>query len=121
VTHRQDRIKLSGVKLYPRIGTTPQERASTQECVADLVLWGDFEAAASTDSLDKSVDYTRVLAVVSDTALAQEYNLVETLAYAVVRNVLRAFPLDRVRVNLRKQPASLADRLAFVEVEVEES
>jgi 7,8-dihydroneopterin aldolase/epimerase/oxygenase len=121
VVHRQDRITLGGVKIFPRIGTTPEERSSPQECNADLVLWGDFEAAASTDSLDKSVDYSRVLTIVTNTAMAQEYSLVETLAYAIVRNVLRAFPLDRVRVKLRKRPASLIDQLDFVEIEIEES
>jgi 7,8-dihydroneopterin aldolase/epimerase/oxygenase len=109
------------VKIFSRIGTTPEERSSPQECNADLALWGDFEAAASTDSLDKSVDYTRVLTLVTNTALAQEYHLVETLAYAIVRNVLRAFPLDRVRIKLRKRPASLINQLDFVEIEIEES
>ncbi len=102
---------LAGVKIYPRIGTTQEERSSPQECQADLVLWGDFEAAASTDSLDKSVDYSRVLSVVQQTARAQEYNLLETLAYKTVRNVLQNFPVDRVSIKVRKRPASLLDQI----------
>lgn len=112
---------LAGVKIYPRIGTTQEERSSPQECQADLVLWGDFEAAASTDSLDKSVDYSRVLSVVQQTARAQEYNLLETLAYKTVRNVLQNFPVNRVSIKVRKQPASLLHQIDFVEVEVEDS
>ncbi len=112
---------LSGVKVYPRIGTTPEERISPQECQADLTLWGDFEAAASTDSLDKSVDYTRVLSVVQQTARAQEYSLLETLAYRTARNVLQSFPVNRVSIKVRKRPDSLRDQLDFVEVEIEDS
>ena len=121
MVQRQDRITLTGVKLHPRIGTTAEERSAPQECQADLTLWGDFEAAASTDSLDKSVDYSRVLSVVQQTAGAREYSLVETLAYRIVRKVLENFPVSRVSIRLRKRPASLLDQIDCVEVEVEDS
>ena len=121
LVHRKDRITLAGVKIFPRIGTTPEERAEPQECSADLILWGDFEAAAATDSLEKSVDYAKVLSVVQQTVGAQEYNLVETLAYRMVRSVLQSFPVDRVCAKVRKRPASLLGDIDFVEVEVEDS
>jgi dihydroneopterin aldolase len=112
---------LAGIRIYPRIGTTPEERSSPQECHADLVIWGDFEAAASTDCLDKSVDYTRVLATIQQISMAQEYNLVETLAYRIVRKLLQEFPISRVSVKVRKRPENLRGQIDFVEVEVEES
>jgi len=121
LARRQDRITLAGVKIFPRIGTTVEERAEPQECEADLILWGDFEAAAATDSLEKSVDYCRVLSLLQQTAGAQEYNLVETLVYRIVRTILQSFPADRVRVRVRKRPASLTGQLDFVEVEIEDS
>jgi dihydroneopterin aldolase len=121
LAHRKDRITLAGVKILPRIGTTSEERAVPQECRADLVLWGDFEAAAATDSLEKSVDYSRVLSLVIQTAAEQEYNLVETLAYRIARKVLQNFPLDRVCVKVRKRPVTLLDNIDFVEIEVEDS
>jgi dihydroneopterin aldolase len=118
---KQDSITLSGIRIFPHIGTTSEERSVPQECSAELILWGDFEAAASTDSLEESVDYTRVLAVVQQTAAAQAYNLVETLAYRIVRRILQQFPIHRVRIKLRKRPAVLANDLDFIEIEVEES
>ena len=121
MVHRQDLITLAGVKIFPRIGTSPEERASPQECWADLTIWGDFEAAASTDSLDKSIDYSRILSLVQETSSAQEYNLVETLAYKIVRILLQSFPVNRVRIKVRKRPASLLNQIDFVEIEVEES
>jgi len=121
LAHRQDRITLNGIRIYPRIGTTPEERSSPQECRADLAVWGDFEAAASTDSLEKSVDYTKVLSTVQQISTAQEYNLVEALAYRIVRKVLQEFPVSRVSVKVRKRPETLRGRVDFVEVEVEES
>jgi len=117
----QDQITLAGIKLYPRIGTTAEERQSPQECQADLTLWGDFEAAAATDALEKSIDYCQVLRTVQDSAKACEYNLVETLAYRIVRSVLQNFPVSRVKIKVRKRPFILQEQIDYVEVEVEES
>jgi len=118
---REDQITLVGIKLNPHIGTTPEERVNSQECQADLTIWGDFEGAASLDSLDGSIDYCQVLATVQQTASSREYNLLETLAYGIVRVVLQGFPISRARIKLRKRPASLRGEIDFVEVEVEES
>ena len=117
----QDQITLAGVKLRTHIGTSPEERRDPQECQADLTLWGDFEAAAATDSLDKSIDYCQVLSKMQETANAREYQLLETLAYKIVRAVLQSFPVNRVRVKLRKRPPILLDQIGHVEVEIEES
>lgn len=113
-------MTLSGVKLCPRIGITADERSNSQECVADLTVWGDFEAAAATDELDKSIDYCRILKIMQEVACEREYNLVETLAYSIVRAVLESLPISRVRIRLRKSPATLVGQLNFVEIEVEE-
>lgn len=118
---RTDRITVAGIKLQLHIGVTPEERRPPQPCQADVTLWGDFEAAASTDALDKALDYSAVLNLVLEVAHSREYNLVETLAYEIARGILRSFPAHKVGVKVRKRPAALAQKVDFVEVEVEES
>lgn len=118
---REDRITLAGVKLRPRIGVTPGERRLPQPCEADVTLWGDFGSAADSDSLEKAVDYSRVLEAIGATAQRREYNLIETLAHRIARDILESFPVKRVEVRLRKRPASLQRQLEFVEVCLEES
>ena len=120
VKSKDDRITLAGVKLQPKIGVTPGERRMPQACDADVTLWGDFEAAGSTDSLDKALDYSRVLTRVIETAHSGEYNLLETLAYRISRDVLQGFPAKKVSVRIRKRPATLSGKLDFIEVEVEQ-
>jgi 7,8-dihydroneopterin aldolase/epimerase/oxygenase len=116
-----DRIALVGIKLRPRLGVTPEERRTPQSCIADVSIWGDFEAAASTDDLAAALDYSKVLAKVVEVAHQHEYNLLETLAYRLGRAVLQGFPAQRVSVKIHKQPAVLADQLDHVEVEVEQA
>jgi dihydroneopterin aldolase len=117
----EDRITVAGIKLYPHIGTTPEERSTTQECEAFLTVWVDLQGAASMDNIDRSVDYFRLMETAQKTARASEYNLIETLAYRIVRKVLEDFPVSRVQVRLRKRPASMRNSVDYVEVQVEES
>jgi 7,8-dihydroneopterin aldolase/epimerase/oxygenase len=117
---RDDRITLAGIRIYPHIGTTPEEKSNPQECELDLSIWGNFEAAATADSIDKSIDYCRVLEVVQEIAGAREYALVETLGYGISRAIIQKFPVNRVNVTLRKRPAILLNQIEYVEIEVEE-
>ena len=118
---RVDRVTVAGIQLHPHIGVNPEERRLPQPCLADVTLWGNFEAAASTDCLDEALDYSKVVNLVLETAHSREYNLIETLAHQIALRVLQSFPADRVSAKVRKRPASLTDRIDFVEVEVEES
>ena len=118
---REDRLTLVGVKLEPRIGVTPGERRQPQACEADISLWGDFEAAATTDSLSNAIDYSKVVATVLGVAQSREFNLLETLADQLAKAMLTEYPAFRVQVRVRKRPASLTSKLDYVEVEMEES
>jgi len=117
---REDRLTLANIKLMPRIGVTEGERRQPQLCYADVTLWGDFEAAAATDALDRALNYSRVFQRVVEISTSREFNLLETLAYQIARDTLSGFPARRVGVRVRKRPASLSDKLDFIEVEVEE-
>lgn len=115
-----DSITIAGMRLLARIGTTSEERQEPQQCEADLTVWANCEAAAATDMLDRSVDYCGVLENAKKIAAEREYNLVETLAYAILRSTLQKFPISRARIRLRKRPAALREQIDYVQVEVEE-
>ena len=116
---RMDRLKLSGIRIFPRIGVTAEERAAQQECRADVVLGGDWSSAAATDALTDSIDYCLVLEKVRTVAAAREYALLETLSHSIAQSVLADFPVESVKVRVRKRPAVLRALLDFVEIEVE--
>jgi dihydroneopterin aldolase len=84
-------------------------------------LWGDFEVAATTDSLSNAIDYTKVVATALKVAHSEEFNLIETLAGQLAKAMLTEYPAARVKVRVRKRPVSLTSKLDYVEVEMEES
>jgi 7,8-dihydroneopterin aldolase/epimerase/oxygenase len=116
-----DKVLLSGIRIRPHLGVDASERNIPQDCEADVAIWGDCEAGASTDDLSKALDYTQILAKVLEIADCREYVLLETLAYSITKGVLQAFPVAKVLVKVRKRPASLAGKLDFIQVEIEES
>ena len=117
---RPDRLKLSGIRIFPRIGVTPEERAAPQECQADIVISGDWSSAAATDDLADSIDYCLVIQKVREVAASREYVLLETLAHSIAQSVLADFPVESVKVRVRKRPAVFRALLDFVEIEVED-
>jgi len=112
-----DRLRLSGIRTFPRIGVTEAERAMPQECEADVEIFGDWGAAAASDDLERSIDYSLVVEKVREVAAAREYRLLETLAYAVLDCVCAGFPVAGAAVRIRKRPVGLREKLDFVEVE----
>ena len=118
---KPDSLKLSGIKIFPRIGVTSEERAAQQECQADVIVSGDWSEAADADDIAQSIDYCRILEKVRETAAAREFALLETLAHVIAENVLANFPVEKITVKVRKRPAVLRDLLDFVEIEVEKS
>ena len=116
-----DKLKLSGIKISPRIGVTPEERAAPQECQADVVISGDWSAAAATDDFTRAIDYCLIIEKVRAVAAGREYALLETLARVIAQSVSADFSVENVTVRVRKRPAVLRDLLDFVEIEAEES
>ena len=112
---------MSGIKIFPRIGVTPEERAAPQECQADVVIAGDWSEAAAADDFERSIDYCRILEKVRETAAARKYALLETLAHVIAESVLADFSVENVTVSVRKRPAVLRDLLDFMEIKVEKS
>ena len=114
-----DRLRLTDIKIFPRIGVTSEERAMPQECRADLEIRMNLANAAATDDLEHAIDYGLVLDTMRATATAREYVLLETLAYALLECVRADFQVDGAMVRVRKRPVSLREKFDFVEVEVE--
>ncbi len=84
-------IRIEGLRVPCRIGTSTEERNLPQDVLIDIDLEVDISTAVRSDRLSDTVDYRevrdRVIAAVRD----REFNLVEALAYHVAR-ICRTMP-----------------------------
>ena len=112
-----DKILLRDIRLQMKVGTTPQERGQAQPCRADLTLWRSLEKARD-GRLDKTVDYSAVYRRVETLCERQTFTLLEEAALQICREVLKDFPVRKVRVRIGKT-SPFSQKLGFVGVQVE--
>jgi 7,8-dihydroneopterin aldolase/epimerase/oxygenase len=111
-----DRITLRGLRFLGRHGVELEERLEPQPFDVDLILRGDLSAAAATDDLADTVDYSAVFTLVGEVVEGRSYRLIEALAGAIANAVLAAHPIDDVEVRVRKPKAPLPGVFETVEV-----
>jgi 7,8-dihydroneopterin aldolase/epimerase/oxygenase len=102
-------VEVEGLEIFGRHGVGDEERDRGQTFLYDLRL--ELSDAARSDRLEDTVDYVAVAKVVQEVSDAGQFHLLEALAGAVADAVSERFPVERVRVRVRKRdvaPAGLA-------------
>lgn len=116
-----DQILLNSIPLSVRLGVPDAERAHPQTVHADLACRADLLPACATDDFARAIDYAALHATVLRTAAARPYALVESLAESIAQAILAEFPIESLRLRIRK-PAALADHgVEWAGVEIERS
>lgn len=111
---REDIISVRGLLLRTVIGVNPEERRGPQNVILHLWLYTDTRAAAASDDLSDTVDYSAVVDDITAFVQGNEFWLIERLAAAVAQRCLRLTGVNRVRVRVEKPDAlRLADRVAL--------
>ena len=114
-----DRIVLSNMVFAGRHGWFEHEQREPQRFEVDLELLLDLAPAAATDDLAATVDYADAWATVRNVVETRSYRLLETLAEAISRDVLAAYPpVDAVVVRVRKPEVDLGGPLDWEGVEI---
>jgi len=113
-----DRILISEIDCLAAVGVSPEERAVKQHLSVDLEFLIDATKPARTDSLEDTVDYARVAAVVAEVCASQPFHLIETIAERIAARVLTDFPITGTKVLVRKISPIATPRVSYVSVEI---
>jgi 7,8-dihydroneopterin aldolase/epimerase/oxygenase len=101
-------VEVEALEVFGRHGVEAEERERDQAFLYDLRL--EVSDAAESDRLEDTVDYVAVAEVVKGISDGRSFNLLEALASAVADAIVERFPVERVRVRVRKrevEPAGL--------------
>ncbi|MCU1591257.1 MAG: 2-amino-4-hydroxy-6-hydroxymethyldihydropteridine pyrophosphokinae [Frankiales bacterium] len=111
-----DRIALSGLRVRGHHGVLPEERRDGQDFLVDAVLHLDTRAAAASDRLADTVDYSELAARLAAVVAGEPYELLEKLADRLAAVCLSHPLVFEVELTVHKPDAPIA--LAFSDVSV---
>ncbi len=95
-------VRLRRMRFWGRHGVTADERSSPQEIEVDAELVLELERAARSDRLEDAVDYAEAYRACERVVTEQSFSLLEALADACVRELLRDGRVERATVRVRK-------------------
>ena len=112
-----DLIRVVDQELWTRIGVTDEERAQLQRLLISLDMYvPDIQDAASTDDIFHAVDYFAVVEAVLKFAGINRRKLIETFAEDLASELLGTYPIERIRIVLKK---FILPKAAYVSIEIE--
>jgi dihydroneopterin aldolase len=113
-------IEIYGLELHGFHGVLPEERENGQRFLFDVALVA-HDAGVRSDKLSDTIDYTEVVACITQVSTGRRYNLIEALAASVADALLSRFDVSRVRVRVRKPEVKLELPVEFTAATVERS
>ena len=96
-------VRLINAVFYAHHGVMQEEHRIGGRYEVDVVMDVDFEEAARTDSLDKTVDYETIYKLVQRIVTENRFYLIEKLAYLIASEILEIYKIVlEVEVTVRK-------------------
>ena len=110
-----DLIRIVDLEVAAHIGVSDEERSQPQKLLFTLDLRiKDIGPAAYTDHVQMTLDYAAVAERVRIMTESRPRRLIETLAEDVATDLLKAFPIRSLRLELKKFVLPNAHHVALV-------
>ena len=101
-----DKILMQNLGFYGYHGLLKEESVLGQKFFLDIELDINTKEAGLTDDMTKSVSYADVYEVVKDIVQNQRFNLLESLAENIAKEVLEKFDLVKgIMIRVKKPEA----------------
>jgi dihydroneopterin aldolase len=114
-----DRVVLTGMTFLARHGVNDWEKVEPQRFEVDVELALDVQPAALADDLTRTIDYRGIYEVTRRVVETNSFDLIETLAETIAREVLAANEAaDAATVRVRKPDVELGGPLEHAGVEI---
>jgi dihydroneopterin aldolase len=114
-----DIVYIRNLEIETVIGIYDWERKIRQKVTIDLDMAFDISKAASSDTIEDTLNYKAVAKRLISFVEASEFQLIETLAEEIASIVLNEFKVSRLKLTLGKPGAVTGARDVGVIIERE--
>ena len=104
-----DVIALKGLEFFGHHGVHEQERLSGQIFRVDIDIQTNIRKAITSDDIEQTVDYSRVVRIVKNLVEGPPYSLLEALAGSLSDQILELANVEAVSVKVMKPDVDLND------------
>ena len=95
-------LKIENIQLWARVGVLDQERQLGQLFNLDIFLWTDFEKCTSNDDIKKTVDYSKLVAILKDHSKKIYCFTIERYSNTILEIIDEKFRLSKIKIILTK-------------------
>ena len=113
-----NKILIRGLEASACHGVHDEEKKEPQTFIFDADLYADFSAAAKSDDIEGTVNYSKACDILVKTATENSFNLIETLAYSGVYALFAELNLKKVTLTVYKPQAPVKHKFGTVGVSV---
>ena len=113
-----DRIRLVNMAFYGYHGVSAAEKETGRRYEVDCELAADLAGPGKTDQLQDTIDYAAVYDLIADIVQNRSFSLLEGLATNLAAELLAAFPVIEVTIQVRKLMPPIDGNIDYIEVEV---
>jgi dihydroneopterin aldolase len=99
-----DEVHIEQLEVSAHIGVSKEERAAPQRLTVSISFWSVQQTRDLGDNIQNTVDYSAVAEEAKSFVRDQSNNLIETLAHRLATHLLKSFPIQKVKIEVRKFP-----------------
>ena len=85
----------------------------------DLEIKSDYLNSMKSDLLEDTIDYSKIYESVKNSFSEKRFHLLEALANNILDSLMKSYPLDSVKIVVRKPHAPINGVIESVEFELE--
>jgi dihydroneopterin aldolase len=109
----RDLIALNEMVFYAYHGVFDSEKELGQRFIINFKADLDYNQAAVNDDLKQTVNYGEIYKKIGEIFKAKKYNLLESAAYNIIKELFISFPkLDVIEVEIKKPAVPIEGVLA---------
>lgn len=117
-----DKIIVRNLKLFCYHGVNPEEKQDGQNFVFDIEAKVDLSLPCTTDNVDDTVSYAKIIKTVRRVAQSEKNDLIERVAQRIVDEIFSEFDkVSSLIVTVKKPEAPIKADFDYVAVSIERS
>ena len=113
----KDKLLLIGIRGFGYHGVFESERLNGQEFIVDVEMSADFENL--NDDLNQTIDYSKIIDLVSGEIVSNPVNLIETLAERIAIKILEfESKIKKIIITVHKPSAPVSANVSDIAVSI---